>query len=78
MKRLSLLTLLFLLGCARTGPQTIPRDHFDYNTAISDSWYWIDDNDFQSKVTFTFVMILFSLNESGDNSGLPLVTISAG
>ena len=25
-------------GCASTGPKTIPRDRFDYNKAVSDSW----------------------------------------
>jgi len=43
-----------------------------------DYWYSIDDRDFRSKSLFTFVMILFSLTESGDNVGLPLVTIPAG
>jgi hypothetical protein len=43
-----------------------------------DYWYWIDDGDFYSKRAFTFVMILFSLTESGTNAGLPLVTIPAG
>ena len=43
-----------------------------------DTWYYIDDRDFASKSVFTFVMVLFSLTESGDNTGLPLVTIPAG
>jgi hypothetical protein len=43
-----------------------------------DHWYSIDDRDFASKRIFTFVMVLFSLTESGDNAGLPLVTIPAG
>jgi len=43
-----------------------------------DHWFWIDENDFSSKRTFTFLMILFSLTESGGNKGLPLVTIPAG
>ena len=43
-----------------------------------DHWFWIDENDFVSKRTFTFLMILFSLTESGGKSGLPLVTIPAG
>ena len=25
-------------GCSHIGPQTVPRDRFDYNTAIADSW----------------------------------------
>ena len=40
-----------------------------------DWWFWIDDRDFQSKRTFTFMMILFSLMETGGREGLPLVTI---
>jgi hypothetical protein len=42
-----------------------------------DTWYFIDDHDFSSKTVFTFVMVLFSLTESGDSAGLPLVTIPA-
>lgn len=41
-------------------------------------WFWIDDRDFYSKRTFTFLMILFSLTETGGQEGLPLVTIPAG
>ena len=29
---------LFMSGCTTIGPDSIPRDRFDYNTAISDSW----------------------------------------
>ena len=43
-----------------------------------DHWFWIDENDFISKRTFTFLMILFSLTESGGEKELPLVTIPAG
>ena len=43
-----------------------------------DHWFWIDDRDFKSKRTFTFLMILFSLTETGGKEGLPLVTIPAG
>ena len=31
------ITLLFT-GCTHIGPKTVPRDRFDYNAAISDSW----------------------------------------
>ena len=41
-------------------------------------WYWIDEGDFASKRTFTFLMLLFSMMESEDSEGLPLVTIPAG
>lgn len=43
-----------------------------------DHWFWIDDRDFRSKRTFTFLMLLFSTTESGGKEGLPLVTIPAG
>jgi hypothetical protein len=42
-----------------------------------DYWFWIDDRDFASKRAFGFLMILFSLTESGAKEGLPLVTIPA-
>ncbi len=34
----SILSLLLLVGCSHIGPKTVPRDRFDYNTAIADSW----------------------------------------
>jgi hypothetical protein len=49
-------------------------------TAVNyrDYWFWIDDRDFLSKRTFAFLMILFSLTETGGTEGLPLVTIPTG
>jgi hypothetical protein len=41
-------------------------------------WFWIDDRDFRSKRTFAYLMLMFSLTESGGKEGLPLVTIPAG
>jgi hypothetical protein len=38
-------------------------------------WYWIDDTDVASKRTFTFLMILFSLAETGQSSAAPIVTV---
>jgi len=54
-----------------------PADAF---TAVRyrDLWFWIDDRDFKSKKTFAFLMILFSMTETGGKEGLPLVTIPAG
>jgi hypothetical protein len=43
-----------------------------------DHWFSIDDRDFKSKRTFAYLMLLFSLTESGGKEGLPLVTIPAG
>jgi hypothetical protein len=41
-------------------------------------WFYIDDRDLRSKRTFAFLMILFSLTETGGRESLPLVTIPAG
>jgi hypothetical protein len=43
-----------------------------------DHWFSIDDRDFKSKRSFAYLMLLFSLTESGGKEGLPLVTIPAG
>ena len=32
------LIAVLLAGCTAIGPQTVTRDRFDYNRAISDSW----------------------------------------
>ena len=32
------IALVLLIGCSHIGPKTVPRDRFDYNTAIADSW----------------------------------------
>ena len=54
-----------------------PRDAF-IAVEYRDHWFWIDDRDLQSKRVFAFLMILFSLTETGGKEGLPLVTIPAG
>jgi len=41
-------------------------------------WYWIDDKDFPSKRLFSFIMFLFTLTDTGDKQGAPVVTIPAG
>ncbi len=38
-------------------------------------WYWIDDRDRLSKVHFTFLMVLFSLTETGAPPQAPLITV---
>jgi hypothetical protein len=54
-----------------------PGDAF---TAVHyrDYWFYIDDRDLISKRTFAFLMILFSILETGGTEGLPLVPIPAG
>ena len=137
-----IIALIFLTGCSPIVPKTVPRDRFDYNTAIADSWkeqillnivklryadmplfvevasvvsgYTLEGSvnlggtvsssdaiqgDFlalgtsgkytdRPTITYTpitgeqfnksFLMILFSLTESGSKGGLPLVTIPSG
>ena len=41
-------------------------------------WFWINDRDFQSKRTFSFLMFLFSLAETGAPEEAPVLTIPAG
>jgi hypothetical protein len=41
-------------------------------------WYWIDDKDFASKRLFSFIMFLFTLTETGDKQGAPIITVPVG
>lgn len=60
----------------KSGPDK-PDDAF-IAVEYENHWFWIDKRDFKSKRTFAFLMILFSLTETGGKEGLPLVTIPAG
>ncbi len=42
-----------------------------------DHWFWIDDGDLKSKRTFAFMMMLFTLTDSGGKEAMPLITIPA-
>jgi hypothetical protein len=41
-------------------------------------WYWIDDKDLPSKRLFSFIMFLFTLTETGDKQGTPIITVPVG
>ena len=42
-----------------------------------DRWFWIDDRDLKTKRAFAFMMLLFTLSETGEKENLPLITIPA-
>jgi hypothetical protein len=42
-----------------------------------DYWFWIDDRDLITKRNFALLMLLFSLADTGDKKGVPLLTIPA-
>lgn len=41
-------------------------------------WFWIDNRDHASKTLFSFLMIIFSLTDTGPAKGQPILTIPAG
>lgn len=52
-----------------------PPENAFVSVRYRDYWFWIDDRDYSSKRTFSFLMFISSLNETGTDKGLPLVTI---
>lgn len=57
--------------------QSAPADSY-VAVPYRGTWYWIDDRDLTSKRTFSFLLILFSMAETGRSSAAPLITIGAG
>ncbi len=63
---------LIQIKCANTKP----ADAFvtvDYRK----HWFWIDDRDLKSKRALSFMMMLFTLADTGERENLPLITIPA-
>ena len=54
-----------------------PKRPTDAHVAVRyrDLWFWIDDRDLNSKRMFAFVMLLFSLTETGGDQRAPIVTV---
>jgi hypothetical protein len=42
-----------------------------------DTWFWIDDGDLKSKRAFAFMMLLFTLTDTGAKEAPPVITIPA-
>lgn len=69
-------------------PDTEPLMHIKVQTdrpddayaavPFQDHWFWIDNTDLRSKRVMAFMMILFSLAESGGGAQAPVVTVNAG
>ena len=61
------------LATIHSGTQA-PADAY---TAVRyrDTWYWVDDRDMASKRAFAFMMMFFSLAETGTSAPTPVLTI---
>jgi hypothetical protein len=54
--------------------ETPPNDAY-VSVPYRDRWFWIPDSDIRSKYTFGFVMLLFSISDTGVRGAAPVVTV---
>jgi hypothetical protein len=54
--------------------ETAPDDAY-VSVPYRDRWFWIPDTDIRSKYTFGFVMLLFSISDTGVRGSAPVVTV---
>ena len=55
---------------------TEPQDAF-VSVKYRNHWFWVDDRDLESKRAISFIMLVFTLADTGSDKPLPLVTIPA-
>jgi hypothetical protein len=60
----------------RSGPSEPDRSYTAVQ--IDGTWYWVDDTDFESKLSFTILEMLRSVAESSRGPSPPVLTIPAG
>jgi hypothetical protein len=60
----------------QSGPHP-PEDAF-VSLRYRDTWFWIDDRDYNSKQAFSFFLLLSSVTDAGPSKGAPVMTIPAG
>jgi hypothetical protein len=59
----------------QSGPAA-PKDAY-VSVQYGGRWFWIPDTDVLSKYRFAFVMLLFSISDTGVRSNAPVVTVPA-
>ena len=62
----------FIVKCSDSKPQ----DAFA-SVMYRNRWFWVDDRDLESKRAISFIMLIFTLADTGSDKPLPLVTIPA-
>ena len=63
---------LIQIKCSKTEP----ADAFA-TVEYRNHWFWIDDRDLKSKRVLSFMMMMFTLADTGEKEPLPLITIPA-